>query len=264
MLSLRPPRLSGTVSRRGEVGVSPYLLKDSASKDTVKRWLTEALRRYQARSGLKFRDEDVLTESFFSAISTKLNQLQTAAGRLEIDAYKIRGRGPGADEKPIGADGIGLVHVDTASTFLSGFFLFQAKKVFARWDTLKHSVAQCRRMLSHTPASYLLALLPQEVNLVSAMAIVSVRGGDPSLRDVPFVSFPRFFVEHLLHGLMLEPLDKPKATVPPEVAREIRYVVTVVVIGDRGDRARVPAVDEFFADLDLEPELIEPDADAPE
>jgi hypothetical protein len=246
--------------------VSPYLLKDSASKATVKRWLTEALRRYQARSGLKFRDEDVLTESFFSAISTKLNPLATAAGRLEIDAYKIRGRGPGADEKSIGADGIGLVHVDTASTCLSGFFLFQAKKASARWDTLEHSVAQCTRMLSHTPASYLLALLPQEVNLVSAMAIVSVQGRDPSLLDVPFVSFPRFFVEHLLHGLMLEPLTNLKASVSPELAKEIRYLVTAV-IKDRDDGARVTAVDEFFAGLGLErelAELIEPDADARE
>jgi len=234
--------------------VTPYLLKDSGSKNQVKAWLASALGVYAARCPLKWNDEDSLTECFFAAISTTL---VTAAGRLDVDAYKIRGRGPRAPENRIGADGIGIVHVDNPSTHLSGFFLFQAKKAHSQFDTLKHASAQCAKMLRYSPASYLLALLPGQVNLVSAMAVASVQGGDPSLNEVPFVSFPRFFVEHLLHGLMLEHLSQLKATVAPEIAAEIRHVLTI--IGGRDDRARGVGVGELLADLDFQFERLEPE-----
>ena len=227
--------------------MTEYLLKNSSSKNQLAAWLDSAVALYSKRSALKWNDEDSLVECLFSAISTTLI---TDAGRLDIDSYKIRGRGPKAPEKAIGADGIGIVHIENDSTSLSGFFLFQAKKVESQSASIRDASSQCGKMLQQSSASYLLALGHRDVSLVSAIAVTSLRSGSLKLNNVPYVSFRRFVVEQLLRGLMLQPMGQLHLAVPPDLRSELRHVLTI--IGGRDQEARGAGVGELLADFDFE------------
>jgi len=86
-------------------------------------------------------------------------------------------------------------------------------------------------MLSHTAASYLLVLMRREVHMAGAMAVHSYTKKDPPLNAIPYVSFPRFAVEQLLHGLMMEPISNSARVLTPDLRAEIIHVVTVVGAG---------------------------------
>ena len=202
--------------------MSRYLLKDSESKSLFVDWLTTMTRSYAADAMLKWADEDTLCEHFFSCIR---GTLSTPTGDLTVKSYKTRGRGPGAAEKKLGADGICIVNIETPTTSLNGFLLFQAKKAHYLSDSLRGASGECSTMLSHTAASYLLALMPAETKMVGAMAIHSCMRNDPSLNEVPYVSFPRFAAEHLLQGIMLEPMHRLRDLLTPELRKEIKIVV---------------------------------------
>jgi len=211
--------------------MSRYLLKDSVSKRLFEEWLNSMTANYAIDAMLKWADEDALCEHFFSCIR---GTLKTPAGVLTVKSYKTRGRGPGAAEKKLGADGICIVDIVTTNVSLKGFFLFQAKKAMLLSDTLRGASDECSKMLSHTPASYLLTLMPKQANMVGAMAVHSYTRGDPALNEVPYVSFARFAAEHLLRGIMLEPMDRLRNLASPELRAEINIVVGI--LGREGDQ----------------------------
>jgi hypothetical protein len=105
--------------------MSRYLLKDSDSKRLFAEWLNYMTASYAIDAMLKWADEDALCEHFFSCIR---GTLKTPTGILTVKSYKTRGRGPGAAEKKLGADGICIVDIVTPNISLKGFFLFQAKR----------------------------------------------------------------------------------------------------------------------------------------
>ena len=205
--------------------MADFLLKDTRSKSDFKLWLESGLVKYGAGADLKWADEDALCEHFFQSIG---GDLKTPTGELRVTSYKIRGRGPAAPEKKLGADGIALVNIRTANASLNGFFLFQAKKSERITLGLRDSTAECKAMLSHTAASYLLVLMRREVHMAGAMAVHAYKKKDPPLRAIPYVSFPRYAVEQLLHGLMLEPISNGGRILTPELRKEIGHVVTIV------------------------------------
>lgn len=198
--------------------MSEYLLKDSSAKKAVRNWLEEAITRYANAGRLSWNDEDALTQRFFDAIANPA--LQTNTGMLQIECYKVRGRGQKAPEHLLGADGLGLVHIETSTTLLDGIFLFQAKKADSETAALRDAKKQCAKMLQHSSASQLIVLLPDCVHVVSALAVTSVRNSMAHLEDVPFMNFARFVVEQLLNGLMLAPL---KDTLYRSLSYEKRY-----------------------------------------
>lgn len=205
--------------------MSRYLLKDSDSKRLFVEWLNSMAADYAVDALLKWADEDALCEHFFSCIR---GTLTTPTGDLTIKSYKTRGRGPGAAEKKLGADGICIVDIATPNTSLNGFFLFQAKKAYLLSDTLRGASAECSTMLSHTAASYLLTLMPTEAKMVGAMAVHSCTRTDPPLHKVPYVSFARFASDHLLQGIMLEPMHRLRDLLSPDLRAEIKIVVGMV------------------------------------
>lgn len=111
-------------------------------------------------------------------------------------------------------------------------------------------------MLTHTAASYLLTLMPTEATMVGAMAVHSCTRNDPSLNDVPFISFPRFAAEHILHGIMLEPMHRLHDIIPPELSSEIKFVVGF--IGQASNRIAEAdsliqmEIQELGLDIDIE------------
>lgn len=205
--------------------MSRYLLKDSHSKCLFVEWLNSMAANYAIDAMLKWADEDALCEHFFSCIR---GALKTPAGVLTVKSYKTRGRGPGAAEKKLGADGICIVDITTPNTNLKGFFLFQAKKAKLLTDKLSGAQVECSKMLSHTAASYLLTLMPDEAKMVGAMAVHSCTRGDPALKEVPYVSFARFAGEHLLQGIMLEPMHRLRDLLSPDLRAEINIVIGIL------------------------------------
>ncbi len=83
-------------------------------------------------------------------------------------------------------------------------------------------------MLSQTPACYLLVLMPDEVKMVGAMAVNANSKKNPSLKHLPFLSYPRFVVEHLLHGIMLEPLNKLRPTLSSDLSSELKNITAII------------------------------------
>lgn len=227
-----------------------YILKDSGSKTYIYDWLRNGIRNYAIDSRLNWSDEDSLCSCFFKAIT---GWVSTPAGNLNIRSYKTRGRGPGAPEKKLGADGIALVQINTPNTKLSGFFLFQAKKAYGLSGRLSGASNDCLKMLDHTAASYLLVLLPDEVKMVGAMAVKSyMASADPNLSDIPFVNFPRFIVEHILQGVMLEPTDKAASLLTPELKTEISHVMTIVGASDQHIEDAIIKVNSQINELELD------------
>ena len=99
---------------------------------------------------------------------------------------------------------------------------------------LDGSVQQCTKMLEHTAASYLLALLPDNVDMVGAMAVAGSRLANPKLRHLPYVAFHRCLVEHLLHGIMLAPWDIT-SQMAPQLKDNLKYAI--IVSGSSGKDA---------------------------
>jgi len=226
--------------------MSQYLLKDAQSRNIIKDWLAESAREYASRSSYKWKDEDALCEMFFSTLS---GTRETPAGRIDIDSYKIRGRGPNAPEKRSGADGIGLVCLCTPTTSLSGFFLFQAKKADSETSKLG-AKAQCRTMLTRSAASILLTLLPDRAVVSGAMAVTAAEGSDSRLDQIPFTGFHNFVADQILRGIMMEPLEETAVDKLSDLVESPRLLVSI--IAGRGRRAAglEPILEQLEFDLE--------------
>jgi hypothetical protein len=96
-------------------------------------------------------DEDALTGALGQAISMKnsiVHEDGSGTYELKISSKKIRGRGPGAPEKRLGADGIFQIQIfkDDKSIFSKGL-PFQSKKTNS--DTRKSVIQAKKNAHSH-------------------------------------------------------------------------------------------------------------------
>ena len=144
-----------------------YLLKDNRSKIVVRDWLADSMEWYGRHSAKTWSDKDALCESLLGSIA---GQVDTPSGRIYADRYKLRGRGPRAEESSSGADGLGSVGIRTHGTALDGLFLFRAKECEHLTIPLRDARERCGKMPTHTAASQLLVLTPGYVNMVGAVA----------------------------------------------------------------------------------------------
>jgi hypothetical protein len=81
-------------------------------------------------------DEDSLTGVFLNSLATDNEQILPCGWGWKITTNKIRGRGPNAPEKSIGADGIISLNVEENGITKTKSTIFQAKKVKCT-DSLK-------------------------------------------------------------------------------------------------------------------------------
>jgi len=200
------------------------LIKDNKSKGQIYHWIRLGIEKYSQNSEWYWNDEDSLCAHFFSSIS---GCCPTATGKIVVNSYKIRGRGPSAPESKLGADGLGIISIRENDVNLEGYFLFQAKKAKKVTQPLQNSRSQCSKMLSHSSASFLLVLLPSQVKMVGAMAVHSSINPRPSLACLPFVTFPKFVRSQLLRGIMLEPLRNFQTSITPDLQIEIKNIITI-------------------------------------
>jgi hypothetical protein len=202
------------------------VLKNAEFKKQVKEFLKNGMEKYSRDAPYAQADEDSLTQAFISAISGEFKYQNLT---VHLRGYKTRGRGPNATEKKLGADGLGIVYIETSDIQLHGFFLFQAKKSLDTTDNLGITAkAQCQMMLSHTAASHLLVLRPDKVSFVGATAVVS-SVSDLSLVGLPYIGFPSFFKEILLHSFMLAPLEDGLFEKYPDLSNEIRHILAITI-----------------------------------
>ena len=89
--------------------------------------------------------------------------------------------------------------------------------------------------------------------MVGAMAVTSyVSGTDPHLTDIPYVNFPRFIVEQILQGVMMEPLEKASKMLTPELKKEISHVVSIVGGRDQHIKESRMKVESHIRELEFD------------
>jgi len=236
--------------------MSDYPFKDSATKQAVYNWLKEALVQYSVNSAFAWADEDSLCQLFLTEVGRR--PARAPGLDVQLQGYKTRGRGGGAGEKKLGADGLGVVRIETTHARVDGFFLFQAKKSSAQDTPLDRVREQSLTMLSHTSSSIVLVLCPGTVEVVSAMAVASHNKPQPRLSDVPYEDFARFVTDKLLRGFAMAPLDSAAFLQDAALRGEIKQVLAIVAAEAHNIAAASVAVQQRLDAAGLNVERLRP------
>jgi len=127
-------------------------------------------------------EEPEFTTALVTRIADALNRVEYKGVRWK--AKILTSRGPGTEEKSLGADFAGVLSVDLPGYKISKGFLSQAKLVGKGWalsrSELARTRAQCSKMLSCTPDSYLFLYNREGVWVVPASSVVAQSVGQPA------------------------------------------------------------------------------------
>jgi hypothetical protein len=122
-------------------------------------------------------DEDSLTGDFGATLRTDFNKLlDPRTGRVwvwRITYRKLRGRGPDATEKLVGADGILQIMVEHERRVFVKGLLFQAKNA---WSTDKILRRQCSRLSPWGDAAVVFDYRPEGYDVYTVQQVVLSRG----------------------------------------------------------------------------------------
>lgn len=129
-------------------------------------------------------DEDVLTGEFGAALRTKktkkvMDDATSALWDISIDYKKARGRGAGALEKVIGADGILQIIVQTPDFTVQKSALFQAKRDWVGADSVL--LEQCKKMNNWPHSSFVLNYKADQTEIYNTDDIVRNSGKNNAL-----------------------------------------------------------------------------------
>jgi hypothetical protein len=144
----------------------------------------------------RIEQEPAFTDRMLGAIEHVMNGFQARGVRWQ--AKTMTDRGPGAQEKRVGADFAGVFAADLPDFSVRKGFLAQAKLIRPGLptSTTEHARlrSQCEQMLSLTPASFVFLYAPYGVSVVPAISIQSSN----SLEPYEFYQrgVARFFEEH--------------------------------------------------------------------
>jgi hypothetical protein len=150
--------------------------------------------------------EPVMTAQLMISIEEAVAEIDGV--RIELTVVDSMGRG--AAERALGADIVGVIHIDVGGTIVTKGFLAQAKRsgtdgvVFVQTEknhwlyrgplhlkvsgTLKvgrpsqRLTDQCNVMLQHTPESYVFVYHPVQTAVVSAVALAAARSKNSQSR----------------------------------------------------------------------------------
>lgn len=182
-------------------------------------------------------DEPSITDRLMGAIEARVNRMRFSAvpasgwgggmwSPIVWHAKTLRsGHHSAAEEKEYGADIMGVFSVDTAKYKIAKGFLAQAKRAepksnftSAEWLRLTE---QCRRMLSVTPDSFVIAYSKSEgVRFFSAQAVVALNGLD--LFDLYSLGPLNFFEKHFQSFIGDHRLNQPDIQVLDRLRGESR------------------------------------------
>jgi hypothetical protein len=141
----------------------------------------------------RVQQEPAMTDRMLGAIEESLRGFQ--AHGICWHAYTFPDHGRGAQEKQYGSDFAGVLNVELPDYQVSKGFLAQAKLVRnGRIDDLPGLQEQCRKMLNHTPESFVFLYDTKGVRVVPAISVI---GCPLSPLELYTQSAQRFFEEHL-------------------------------------------------------------------
>lgn len=139
---------------------------------------------------VRFRYNEADEDSLTGALGERLNepepiliQTQNEAFEWRTEAYKIRGRGPGAPERTLGADGIFQLEViDQRGHFLvRKGLLFQSKKAWTGRD--RRLFSQTHDLLAQSSSAIVVDYSDTGYKAFTAQAVVAAEGVRKKIRS---------------------------------------------------------------------------------
>jgi hypothetical protein len=140
-------------------------------KEAIVKHVDKAISKAVAAYGSAAEEEDALTAQLGFALRTSR---RVADGwTWSIDYTKLRGRGPHAAEKAVGADGILEMQVRTVEGVQRKAALFQAKKA---WKSNGKLLEQAMLLSNWREAAFILNFTPTAIETFSIDDVVRSRG----------------------------------------------------------------------------------------
>ncbi len=151
--------------------------------DQVKQCISAHLEREIPRAVSGYlsasEDEDTLTGHLGARLRIDTQNVEIQGSdfpgvwRWSIDYHKFRGRGPGATERILGADGIFELRLDRRAAIDRKSLLFQAKNDWRRDPSL---LGQCLRLSTWREAAFVLNYTPNEFQAYSIDQVIRSKG----------------------------------------------------------------------------------------
>lgn len=152
----------------------PYEVKES-----IKKHLRDAIDRSVQGYLSANEDEDTLTGHLGGLLQIRSQNVEVIESQIsgiwtwEIDYYKFRGRGAGATEKILGADGILELKVTIGSRTDRKSLLFQAKN---DWSSDTSLFEQCLKMSTWREAAFMINYTPYGYYAYPIDDVIRVKG----------------------------------------------------------------------------------------
>lgn len=162
-------------------------------KDDIREHLKRALFKTVDEFDSAAEDEDVMTGHLGANLSTGSRPVYVPQGdppgtwTWSLRYNKFRGRGPGATEKLVGADGIFELSVDAGYGSASKSMLFQSKMLDARDD--RGLVEQCAKLTTWREAAAVFSYSPAGFQAFTLDSALSTDGDLVGARGVPLEDF---------------------------------------------------------------------------
>ncbi len=152
----------------------PAVVKASI-RDHVESAVQRAVHGYLSAS----EDEDTLTGHLGALLSVASQRVVEVSGDFagvwtwSLDYYKFRGRGAGATERILGADGVFEVRLVIGGRLTQKSLLFQAKN---NWSSDPSLLSQCIKLSTWREAAFVLNYTPDGFLAYSIDEVIRTRG----------------------------------------------------------------------------------------
>ncbi|MCL4799148.1 MAG: hypothetical protein KJ025_06145 [Burkholderiales bacterium] len=169
----------------------------------------------------RVEQEPAFTDRMLGAIEGAMHDYQ--AKGISWSAKTLTDRGPNAQERQHGADFMGVLSIDLPAFTVKKGFLAQAKLIepggWVSKDEFERMKAQCERMLSRTPDSFVFLYARAGVTIVPAISILSSERCNP--HEFYSRSISRFYEEHFESFIGDRRLHAPTPGVLDEIRRDL-------------------------------------------
>jgi len=145
----------------------------------------------------RIQGEEPFTDRMIGAIEQRMNGLQTKG--IRWSALTLTAHQRGAQETTFGADFMGVLHINLPDFRVQKGFLAQAKllepNAYFSPNESRRLAEQCRRMLAHSPDSFVFLYSRYSIRVVPAISVVGLHQ-PMSPYALYRRSIARFFEEH--------------------------------------------------------------------
>lgn len=189
-----------------------HLVREAATRIAVAAELA-----VEALASRRVEQEPEFTDRMLGSIEQAMRQYRTKG--VSWEAKTLTSRGRGSQEKPYGADFLGVLSINLPQFTVNKGFLAQAK-IIGEKDNMprkeyKRLCKQCEGMLNLSPDSFVFLYSTKSIRIVPAISIVSANAINPHALYTR--SFERFFEAHFESFIG----DRQIHTPHPDTLREL-------------------------------------------